>query len=199
MYQGRYHRPVKKRRARKKSNILIVSLVLMIGIVVGGTAAYLQDMTNTVENTFTPAKVEITMTETKTDTTKSEIEFQNTGDVPVYIRATLVVYWTDVIDGEEQVIAKPDGASVSEPVAQSDDWFKVGDIYYYRYKVEPGTETSVMTDEIKVTIPDGSSAECHIDVRAEAIQAIPTDAVENAWADIDVDTGGKLTAASAAG
>lgn len=198
MYQGRYHRPVKKRRAREKSNILIVSLVLMIGIVVGGTAAYLQDMTNTVENTFTPAKVEITMTETKTDTTKSEIEFQNTGDVPVYIRATLVVYWTDVIDGEEQVIAKPDGASVSEPVAQS-GWFKVGDIYYYESAVAPGDTTGAMTDTITVTIPAGSTARCQIDVRAEAIQAIPTDAVENAWADIDVDTGGKLTAASAAG
>lgn len=198
MYQGRYHRPVKKRRAREKSNILIVSLVLMIGIVVGGTAAYLQDMTNTVENTFTPAKVEITMTETKTDTTKSKIEFQNTGDVPVYIRATLVVYWTDVIDGEEQVIAKPDGASVSEPVAQS-GWFKVGDIYYYHYKVEPGTETSVMTDEIKVTIPAGSTARCQIDVRAEAIQAIPTDAVEDAWADVNVSDGELVDVTPSAG
>lgn len=197
MYSGQYQKPVRKRKTRKKPGILIVSLVLLLAVVVGGSVAFLQDTTNQVENTFTPAKVEIDPTESTesldeegyTEYTKSQISFSNPKDddaVPVYIRATLVVYWSDMINGEEQVIPKPAGATITGGTVLGTDWFQVGDIYYYGNQVGPGASTSVMLDTITVTIPDGSTAKCYIDVRAEAIQATPTTAVEEAWQDINV-------------
>ena len=46
-----------------------------------------------------------------------------------------------------------------------------------------------MLGDITVTIPEGSTAKCYIDVRAEAIQAEPKTAVETAWTDVEVVDG----------
>ena len=198
MYKGKYQRPARKRKARNQSSILIISLVLLIAVVVGGSMAYLQDTTNQVENTFTPAEVKVAIDEETTDTSKSGIQFQNTGNVPAYIRATLVVYWKD---GEGNIVAPPAGSSVK--VAYSEDnkvdismaapknyadpklqWSREDAIYYYPTPVAPGGSTSVMLDPIEVTIPSGSNYKCYIDVRAEAIQAEGMNATsaQEAWA-----------------
>lgn len=203
MRRGKYERP--KSRRNKKPAILIVSLVLLLIAAVGGTVAYLQAISGRVTNTFTPAEVEITVNETKTDTQKSNISFTNPKTdeaMPVYIRATLVIYWTDIFDvtndgvenPTEQVIAQPTGASVSIPSEPKDGWFKVGDIYYYSQLVAPGSTTTEMLDAITVSLPDGATAQCHIDIHAEAIQAEPTAVVEAAWKDINVDANGNLVA-----
>lgn len=191
MYQGKYKKPIPKRKCRSTRSILVISLVLL-GIVVGGTVAYLLDSTNPVTNTFTPAEVKIDPTEATTPTTKSDIKFSNSGTVPVYIRATLVVYWKDAVGN---TIPTPAGASVTVPTALGDDWILVGDIYYYQNAVVPGYPTSVMlTDAIEIEV-GSSGATCYIDVRAEAIQAEPTNAVEAAWVDVNVAQSGKLVKA----
>lgn len=197
MYRGKYQKPVNKSRSKKKHGILIISLVLLIAMVVGGTTAYLKDSTDAVENTFTPAKVEITINEDTSSNTKSNITFTNPDKenaVPVYIRATLVIYWKDTINGKTEVIAQPSGGSVDVGSLLNNGWFQVGDIYYYGQPVKPGESTSVMLDTITVTVPEGSTAKCYIDVRAEAIQADPVTAAESAWKDINV-INGKLEAA----
>jgi len=191
MYKGKHMTPKAKTR---KPVVLILSLMLLIAVAVGGTVAYLQATSNRVTNTFTPPKVEIKPTEETTPTTKSDIQFQNTGNVPVYIRATLVIYWTDTINGSVQTVAPPAGSSVSVGSVLN-GWFSKGDIYYYTQPVDPGSGTTVMLDTITVTVPDGSTAQCHIDVRAEGIQARPISAVERAWAGVNVDQNGNLAKA----
>lgn len=49
----------------KKSFIMALALVLVLGIAIGGTVAWLTDKTDTVENTFTAGDVDISLTETK--------------------------------------------------------------------------------------------------------------------------------------
>jgi len=174
MYSGKHQRPVQKRKTGKQPGILLVSLVLLFAVIVGGSMAYLQDATNKVVNTFTPAQVTIDPSESvdHEENTKSDIRFQNTGNVPVFIRATLVIYWTDTIDGESRIIAKPEGADVVVgAVLNQNGWIQEGDIYYHTALVEPGEWTGVMLNPITVKVPEGSTAQCHIDVRAEAIQA----------------------------
>ena len=188
MYHGKYLKP-KPVRSAKRNGLLLISLVLLLTITVGGSIAFLIDITNQVENTFTPAQVSIDPTEATTPDSKSDIRFQNSGDVPVYVRATLVIYWTDTIDGVEQIIAQPSGASVSDRELLNNGWFVIGDIYYYNLPVASGDSTETMLDKITVVVPEGCSATCHIDVRAEAIQADPSTAVENAWTDVDVENG----------
>lgn len=200
MYHGKYTnpKPVRRARRRKSPSLLLISLVLLLCIAVGGSAAFLIDITGRVENTFTPAQVEIDPTESTTPDSKSNIRFQNSGSVPVYIRATLVIYWEDTINGETAVIAQPAGGSVEVGALLDNGWFQVGDIYYYESAVAPGGWTEKMLSEISVNVPTGSTAKCRIDVRAEAIQADPSNAVEDAWADVDV-SGGKLVPAGTAG
>ena len=163
MRRGKYEKT--KSRKNKKPAILIVSLIILLVAVVGGTEAYLQATTDSVTNTFTPAKVTIEPTESVDGTTKSDIKFQNTGNVPVYIRATLAVYWKDK-DGD--IVPQPDGGQVEGGAVES-GWTQVGDLYYYKSQVAPGDWTGVMLSAITVTCPDGYT--CHIDVYSEAIQA----------------------------
>ena len=55
------------RGAANKTLALILSMVLIIGCVAGGTLAWLTDKTNEVKNTFTDSNIDITLTETKSD------------------------------------------------------------------------------------------------------------------------------------
>lgn len=184
MRKGKYLKPKAK---KKKPVILILSLVLLLAVAVGGTVAYLRATSGSVTNTFTPAEVAIHPTESvdTTNNTKSNIKFQNTGNVPVYIRATLAVYWKD---SEGNFVAPPAGSSVkvgdvdiqnAQPLS---NWTKVGDIYYYNLEVAPNGWTDVLLDTITATVPDGYT--CHIDVHAEAIQTdgMSATSAQDAWA-----------------
>ena len=205
MYRGKYLAP--KRKRRKKLNMFFVALVLLFLGAVGGTMAFLLDTTSRVENTFTPAEVKISINETVENNTKSGIYFTNSDDsksVPVYIRATLAVYWTDTFDATddgvdnptEHIVPKPVDPNVGVTVGEvltKNGWFQVGDIYYYAFPVAPGKKTEDMLTETTVSIPAGSTLKCYIDVRAEAIQAEPKTAVETAWKDVAVGSNGLLS------
>ena len=195
MRRGKYERP--KSRRTQKPAILIFSLAVLLIAVTGATIAFLTTNTGKVTNTFIPAEVLISIYEDKSENTKSNIIFTNPetdNAVPVYIRATLVVYWTDTIDGKSVVVAQPMGASVSDFDLLENGWFQVGEIYYYTKSVSPGSGTAAMLDTITVTLPEGSTAQLHVDIHAEAIQALPTSAVETAWNDVNVDVNGNLVA-----
>ena len=201
MYKGKHHSPrhaapVRRKRRSGKPTIVFFSVLVLLAAAAMGTLALIQVNTGTVSNTFVPPNVNISINENKTQDLKSDITFTNTGDTEVYIRAALVIYWQDTIDGELVTVAKPEGASVTvgDPAG---GWFRVGDIFYYSLPVAPGGQTAVMNGENRVTgIPDGSTASCIIDVRAEAIQASPADAVEAAWQDVDVAGTGLVAAAA---
>lgn len=185
----------KRKGMSPRKTLLIVCLLLTFVLAAGTTVAFIQMSTNSVQNTFTPARVQIEILEEKTDTQKQNIQIRNLNterDVPVYVRATLVIHWQDTIDGTMQIIAPPAGGSVAVGKVM-DDWFQVGDTYYYKYVLQPGMESSVMLEPIKVTLPDGSTAQCVVDVRAEAIQAEPAAAVESAWP-VKVGADGSLSA-----
>lgn len=178
MNKGKFQRNAAGKRS-KKLEILIIALIVLSVAMIGGTVAYLMTSTNQVTNTFTPAEVEIYPTEVTTPTTKSDIKFQNNGDVPVYIRATLVIYWTD---SDDNVVPMPDGGSVTLGALNEDAWVQVGDIiYYHKTPVAPDNWTGVLMGQIEVDVPNGY--ECHIDVHAEAIQAdgMGATSAQDAW------------------
>lgn len=178
MLRGEHESP--KSRRNNKSAILIVSLVLLLVAAVGGTVAYLQVASGRVINTFTPAEVEIMPTESVDEDSKSNIKFQNKGNVPAYIRATLVIYWKDK---DDNIVPKPGTGSVAIGAVQA-GWTEVDGIYYYATPVDPGDWTGIMLAPITITYPDGYT--CHIDVHAEAIQADGwgdgVDTAQEAWA-----------------
>ena len=103
MYQGKFTNsaasgstPRRKRRLswRKEFVLACSAIVLLIGFA-GGSLAYLFTHTDSIRNTFTPAEVDVTIQEAFDHQKKENVKFQNTGDVPVYMRARLVINWTD--------------------------------------------------------------------------------------------------------
>lgn len=52
---------------KKKTIALLMAVVMLFGVTVGGTLAWLKAETTEVKNTFTPSDIGLTLTETTTD------------------------------------------------------------------------------------------------------------------------------------
>lgn len=168
---GKFRR---QRRFNPRFVGLVLSLALLISGAIGGTVAYLLTSTNGITNTFTPAEVPISVSDTMSNNEKSNVKVTNNGNVDAYIRIALVATWQDK-DG----IVYP-GTPTITPVPKT-DWVKRDDgYYYYTEPVKPGESTPAAFEPISV--PSGAPDGCHlvIDVLAESIQAKGVDGSDSA-------------------
>nr|MBQ8245068.1 hypothetical protein [Oscillospiraceae bacterium] len=174
MYRGKF---ASRSRCRigKRSGILLASIVLVLGISIGTTVAYLLDQTGSVVNTFTPATVTVDVEETFQNNIKENVALRNKSNIKVYVRATIAEYWKKGND----IVAKPDGGSVNKVMGVMTNWLEKNGIYYYKTPLDPGAVTAELIDKVTVEIPEGYTY--HLDVYAEAIQAEPASAVASAW------------------
>lgn len=187
MYHGKHEKPATGIKKYKRAGLLLASLVLILAMTIGTTLAFIIDKTNPVQNTFNPSKVTIEIDENFDHYEKKEISFENSGDVPAYIRATVATYWTLNEDGKEIIVPAPI-ASVPE-LELRDDWFAVsgndGKIFYYKYQVSAGKSTGDMAKPYTLNrIPEGYTF--HMIVMGEAIQAEPDSVVTDAWKTVEV-------------
>lgn len=189
MYQGKFTNsaasgstPRRKRRLswRKEFVLACSVIVLLIGFA-GGSLAYLFTHTDSITNTFTPAEVDVTIQETFNQQKKENVKFKNAGDVPVYMRARLVINWTDA--NGNIVPAKPDEYSyTTSGDLPGTGWVERNDgYYYYTSPVAAGASTTNLVDSITANTPDNPEYYLLVDVLVETIQATPTDAVIAAW------------------
>ena len=187
MYQGKFTNsaasgstPRRKRRLswRKEFVLACSAIVLLIGFA-GGSLAYLFTHTDSIRNTFTPAEVDVSIQETFDNQTKENVKFKNTGDVPVYMRARLVINWTDAHGNI--VPAVPEGYSVTKEGLPGTNWVQNGTYYYYTKAVPAGESTTNLVDRITATTPNDPEYYLLVDVLVETIQATPTQAVLDAW------------------
>ena len=193
----------KQLRRPKRLATLLVSLLLVLGVAVGGTVAFLSTRTNSKVNTFTPSEVTCEVTETFDKNVKSQVAVQNTGDTTAFIRAAINVTWmkdADSYDDADQTVsakAPVKDTDYSITLAQNTNWIKGADgYYYYKLPVAPQGSTEVLIDECKLL--DG----CHLSVEivASAIQAGPEAAVQAAWGDgFSIDASGNLVVPSSSG
>ena len=166
-----------KRRLRWSKNfVLFCSIALLLIGVVGGSLAYMLTQTNTIVNTFTPVNMNIEIDENFDGTTKENVTVKNTSDVPAYIRATYTAYWKNA-DGSVN------GSKAEYDVIIGAEWQQddTDDVYYYKGVVASGAST---TNFIVKCVPTGDTPTgCTfvVEVIAEAIQAEPITAVEEAW------------------
>lgn len=196
MYQGRFEserKPVRRRRRKNYKTIaLLVSLVLLVTALVGGTVAWLTTNTEQVENTFTPSHVTCAVVETFTngDTVKKDVKIANTGDTDAYIRATYIVTWQDE-QGNVYGTAPVKGQDYSVTLNLDQNtpptgWTPGADGYYYYCSVvhpgETNNETGVLISECRVL--QAAPAEgytLHVEILAQAIQSSPITAGNQAW------------------
>ena len=181
MYRDKHEAWRSEKTARKgRLNATIISVVLILTLAVGGTIAFLSTKTDPVVNTFNPSQVTCSVVEDFDGKTKTNVNVENIGDIPAFIRVKLVAYRTN--DAGQHI----GGVSEGPAFNLGKDWAKCGDYYYYTCPVAPGaTPADSLAEVIKLTenYTDVDGGHQSIDVIAEAIQAGPEAAVKAAWGD----------------
>lgn len=179
MYQGEHMNNGGAPKARKTATLL-VAIVLLLGVAVGTTVAYLIDRTEKIENKFEYAKTDVTVTEEFTGTEKSNVKVRNDSNIPVYIRATYVANWVD----EHGNIVTPDPNKYDYQLNENPDskWVEGKDGYfYYPTPVQPNDSTKGSLLTCEVTYPANPEYTLNVEILATAIQSEPKDAVEAVW------------------
>lgn len=182
MYHGKYEskhlqaRP--RRRSSRKAGTLLLSLLLVITLALGGTAAYLITRTAPVLNSFQPSQVDCEVTENFDGSMKSNVNVTNTGDTKAYIRVKLVTYR---VNDEGQHIG---GTAAIPGFSPGENWVEYGDYYYYTLPVAPDKQPgAALIGSITLTdsYNDADGGKQVIEVMAEAIQSGPANAVGSSW------------------
>ena len=193
MYQGNHDSRDKRNSSResgtprrfrwRKEFVLLVSVFAMIAGVVGGTVAYLVADTDPLTNNFDLAEVSCSVEEKFDKQEKKNVKIQNTGDIPAYIRAKVVVTWKDE-DGN--VYGKAPTSEDYTIQYNGEVWQQVGDYWYYNTPVKPKELTPVLINScspIADQTPEGYNLS--VEILAEAIQSEPHNvslsAIIDAW------------------
>lgn len=169
---------------------LIAALALCAAAAVGVTLSFMFKKAEKT-NTFVPAKVTCKVEESLFSGVKSDVCVKNTGNAAAYLRIRLVSYYVY------------DNGSIAGRVSSQypmltlqNGWIAGTDhTYYYLTPVEPGAKTGILCDPITlgtVKLADGTTVYQVLEVFAEAIQAEPVGAVQEAWKVTVSDT--KITA-----
>lgn len=135
MKRGKYEAPyVPKRHSSKKALAMLLSLVLVIGCVVGGTLAWLVDSSETVTNTFSVGDINITLSETTGTSYKILPGGTSAKDPTLKIQQGSEKCWVYVLVDNTVVL---NGEVVATPNIDKSDWSVVetnGTKTLYRYK-----------------------------------------------------------------
>ena len=153
MYQAKQHKRSSKRSG--KSAALLVSLLLFLTVTIGGTIAFLMDNDGPLHNLFNPSQVTTKVEETVSDSTKSNVKIQNTGNTDSWIRVAVVVTWQDKqgnIYGKKPEVDIDYEISYNESVQTNPDgrWLKGDDNFWYWSKpVAANSATGVLITSCK--------------------------------------------------
>lgn len=184
MYSGKYAKKSNKSRkhSRKaKPSLLLITLVVLMGVLVGSTVAYLVTNTGSIANSFVPAKITTDITEQFDGSVKNNVQVKNTGEVEAFIRAAVVITWQNTA-GEVYPTAPVEGTdyTVSYP---GNDWVKHTDGYYYYTKIVKTNESTgiLLTDCKPLKDAPAEGYTLHVEILATAIQSEPITVVTEAW------------------
>ena len=178
-----------KNKGLKRALLLLV----LVAVLATPVYAYMIHRSQTVANSFSPAKVSCKTNETFVDNEKTSITVTNTGNIDAYIRVRLVFYWKDSKGFAVARDMKPEINPNLHPELiryDQENWIK-GDglTYYYKKPVAPGEATpNLLTQKIAwSSVKDETTAGVDyyyhpaLDIVAEAIQSLPEKAAESAW------------------
>lgn len=170
----------KPHKGRGRLAMMVLSIVLLLGVAIGGTIAWLSTKTTPVTNTFTPARVTCEVEEDFNENTgeKTNVNVKNTGNIDVYIRVKLVTYRTN--DAGQHIGGKAELPNFKLGA----DWVEKDGYYYYTLPVAPGKKPAAnLADRMTLekSYKDADGGKQALDVMAEAIQSAPEKAVGEAW------------------
>ena len=179
-------------------------ILAVLGLTVGGVAAYLSTSAGSVENTFAaaaPTDPVIVETFTENASLVKENVRVNVGDpgYAVYIRAAVVVTWRD---DAGNVLAQTPVKDTDYTISMGEAWFAQDGFWYCKTMVNSG-DSPVLINECTVTAQKGDY-HLHVEIIAQTIQALgttdgdaPIPAVQDAWG-VYVTDNGQLSATAPA-
>lgn len=171
---------------------LIAALALCAAAAVGVTLSFMFKKAEKT-NTFVPAAVTCEVEESLFSGVKSNVCVKNTGNAAAYLRIRLVSYY---VYNDNSIAGRV--PSQYPTLTLQNGWIAGADhTYYYPTPVESGEKTGILCDPITldtVELADGKTVYQVLEVFAEAIQAEPVRAVQEAW-NVTV-SGTKITPAS---
>lgn len=156
-----HNRKSRRIKSSTKTLVLLLSVVLIMGAVIGGSLAYLQTNSTSITNSFTPGHVGCEVKNTADGFVVAPDSETNT---PVKLRAAIVANW---VDGDGNVYWQQPEIMVDKDT----DWTLGNDGFYYYGPEVPvgGTATP-----LKITSDDTMTGyRLQIQVLGEAIQAEP--------------------------
>lgn len=178
----RLQRPQNKRRSA--AVIAVAAAVALASVAVAFMLRRAE-----AQSDFTPAVVACTVHEkvngaevtgsAASGSVKSDITVKNTGSTTVFLRLRLSTCW---VDGTGKVTGTP---SALPQITLRQNWLDAGDgLYYYALPVEPRQSTTVLCEPMRMgtsVSPTGAPVYQQITVLAEAVQALPEKAAQEAW------------------
>ena len=171
----------------KKNLIVLASVLVAVGLVIGGTMAFLIDTDDELVNTFTPSQVTTKVEETLSGDEKTNVMIQNTGDTEAYIRAAVVVTWKNAagevygqlpVEGTDYKITY----STDETDEKDGKWVENGGYYYWSEPVTPGEMTGILINKCEhlANKPDGYAL--NVEIIGSGIQSVPDQArIDAGW------------------
>lgn len=163
-------------RIGKKRLILAITLILIVSIAASTTIAWFTAQSPTLTNSFEVAEVTCQIDEEFTDYVKRNVRVQNTGTMKAYIRVALIPL---MLDGDD--IVSPTSA-LEDIIIDLDTttWVHGNDGYYYcPIPIDPNGYTPILVNECRIAASSNYAFE--LQIVAQAIQALPDDAVLDAW------------------
>ena len=190
--KSKRRRRYQKLRTRNKNYIyvLVAAVAVIIAGTAGATLAYLSHQSG-LTNQFQIAEVSTGIDEDFTGTTKSNVKVENTGDVPAYIRAAVIIGWEDaagnpLIDEEAPKEGKDYTISMNLNSSSAEgEWVLASDgYYYYTMPVKGQDETAILINKCednKLEAHEQAGKYLVVDIAAQSIQTEPAAAVLDAW------------------
>ena len=189
----RLQRPQNKRRSA--AVIAVAAAVALASVAVAFMLRWAE-----AQSDFTPAIVTCAVYEkvngvevtgsAASGSVKSDITAENTGSTTVFLRLRLSACW---VDGTGKVTGTP---SALPQIMLRQNWLDGGHgRYYYALPVEPRQSTTVLCEPRRrgtSVSPTGAAVYQQITVLAEAVQALPEKAAQEAWG-VTVENG-RITA-----
>ena len=156
---------------KKKTILMLATMVLLLTVTVGSTIAYLVTSSGPVENTFTPSHVTSQVDETFTpgSTTKRNVMIENTGDTNAYIRAAIVITWKDK-NGYTMPIVPEVNVDYRIDI-NTNDWTPSGGYYYYKEAIASGKSTTNLINKCESTGTYTDGRRLCVEVIGSAIQS----------------------------
>lgn len=158
---------------------LIAALALCAAAAVGVTLSFMFKKAEKT-TTFVPAEVTCEVKESLFSGVKSNVCVENTGNAAAYLRIRLVSYY---VYNDNSIAGRV--PSQYPTLTLQNGWIAGADhTYYYPTPVDPDAKTGILCDPITlgtVKLADGKTVYQVLEVFAEAIQAEPVGAVQEAW------------------